>query len=165
MRPPRSAAEKIVPDYRDLARPAADARARGKRIVVTNGGFDLLHVGHLRSLQAAVEEGDLLIVAVNSDAAIRRAKGPLRPVVPLAERMEILAALACVDYVTSFDEPTAAGVLRALRPHVHAKGTDYSVENDPERQTVAEIGAVTVITGDPKHHSVSDLVERIRRLG
>ncbi|MBI4229487.1 MAG: adenylyltransferase/cytidyltransferase family protein [Planctomycetes bacterium] len=163
MRPSRSGAEKTVPDYRDLARPVADARARGKRIVITNGGFDLLHVGHLRSLEAAAEEGDLLIVAVNSDASVRRAKGPRRPVVPLAERMELLAALSCVDYVTSFDEPTAGVVLRLLRPHVHAKGTDYSVENDPERQTVAEIGAVTVITGDPKNHSVTDLIERVRK--
>lgn len=152
----------IVPDYRDLVPAMADARRRGLRVVLTNGGFDLLHVGHLRSLVAAREEGDLLVVAVNTDASVRASKGAGRPVVPLAERMELLAALSCVDYVTSFEEPTAAAVLRALRPNVHAKGTDYAADTDPERQTVAEIGAVTVITGDPKNHSVTDLVARIR---
>ena len=153
---------RIVPDYRDLVGAVTAAREGGKRVVLSNGAFDLLHVGHIRSLEGAKALGDLLVVAVNADASVRAAKGPLRPVVPLAERMETLAALRCVDYVTSFPEPTADAVIRALRPHVHAKGTDYSPGTDPERDAVRAVGGKTVITGDPKDHAVTDLLARIR---
>lgn len=154
---------RFVPDHGELARIVAAEKAAGKRVVFTNGGFEILHVGHVRSLSDARSRGDLLLVAVNSDASIRRNKGPGRPVVPAAERVEVLCALACVDLVTVFDDPTVDGLLRLLRPRVHAKGRDYTPENLPERETVKEIGAEIAIVGDPKDHATSDLLERIRR--
>ena len=154
---------RFVPDHGELARLVAEARAAGKRVVFTNGGFEILHVGHVRSLVDARSRGDLLLVAVNSDASIRRNKGEGRPVVPEAERVEVLCALECVDLVTVFDDPTVARLLRLLRPQVHAKGRDYTPENLPERETVREIGAEIAIVGDPKDHATTDLLERIRR--
>ncbi len=154
---------RFVPDHGELERLVAAAKAAGKRVVFTNGGFEILHVGHVRSLADARSRGDLLLVAVNSDASIRRNKGPGRPVVPEAERVEVLCALSCVDLVTVFDDPTVDGLLRLLRPQVHAKGRDYTAENLPERETVKEIGAEIAIVGDPKDHATSDLLERIRR--
>ncbi|HQT95156.1 MAG TPA: adenylyltransferase/cytidyltransferase family protein [Thermoanaerobaculaceae bacterium] len=140
---------------------AEGARGAGRRVVVANGAFDMLHVGHARYLAAARAAGDVLFVAVNSDASVRASKGPLRPVVPEAERVELLAHLDCVDWIVLFDEPTVAEVLRALKPHVHAKGTDYTVETVPERAVVAEWGGETVICGDPKEHATTDLVAEI----
>jgi rfaE bifunctional protein nucleotidyltransferase chain/domain len=141
---------------------AASERARGKRIVFANGAFDLLHVGHVRYLQAARDEGDWLVVGVNSDRSVRASKGPTRPIVPEAERAEIVAALSCVDAVVLFDEDSPADLLAELRPNVHAKGTDYTPETVPERDVVASFGGKTVITGDPKAHATTDVVERIR---
>lgn len=136
--------------------------ARGRRIVVlANGAFDLLHVGHVRYLRAARAEGDFLVVAVNSDASVRASKGPGRPFLPAAERAEILAALSCVDRVVIFDDPTVERVLRALRPDVHAKGTDYRVDTVPEREVSRQIGTRTAIVGDPKDHSTTDLLRSI----
>ena len=152
-----------MPDHGELADLVAAAKAAGKRVVFTNGGFEILHVGHVRSLVDARSRGDLLLVAVNSDASIRRNKGEGRPVVPAEERAEVLCALACVDLVTVFDDPTVDRLLRLLRPQVHAKGRDYTPENLPERETVREIGAEIAIVGDPKDHATSDLLERIRR--
>jgi rfaE bifunctional protein nucleotidyltransferase chain/domain len=140
---------------------AAEMRADGKRVVVANGGFDMLHVGHVRYLVDARAAGDVLFVALNSDASVRGSKGPQRPIVPEGERAEILAHLDCVDWIVLFDEPTVARVLRALRPHVHAKGTDYTVETVPERDVVAEWGGETIICGDPKEHATTDLVAEI----
>jgi D-glycero-beta-D-manno-heptose 1-phosphate adenylyltransferase len=140
---------------------AARLRAAGRRVVVANGAFDMLHVGHVRYLAAARAAGDLLVVAVNSDASVRASKGPRRPVVPEDERAELLSHLDCVDRIVLFDEPTVAEVLRAIRPHVHAKGTDYTVESVPERAVVAEWGGETVICGDPKEHATTDLVAEI----
>lgn len=140
---------------------AAGMRAAGKRVVVANGAFDMLHVGHARYLAAARAAGDVLFVAVNSDASVRASKGPLRPVVPEGERAELLSHLDCVDWIVLFDEPTVAEVLRALEPHVHAKGTDYTVASVPERAVVAEWGGETVICGDPKEHATTDLVAEI----
>ena len=154
---------RFVPDHGELARIAAEAKAAGRRVVFTNGGFEVLHVGHVRSLKDARSRGDLLVVAVNSDASIRRNKGAGRPVVPAAERVEVLCALSCVDLVTIFDEPTVDALLRKVRPSVHAKGSDYTPETVPERETVREIGAEVAIVGDPKDHSTTDLLERIRR--
>jgi len=145
---------------RDLA---AQARAAGRRVVVANGAFDLLHVGHVRYLAAARAHGDVLFVAVNSDASVRVLKGPARPIVPAAERVEILAALESVDWLVLFDEPSVAEVLRELRPDVHAKGTDYTAETVPERAVVAEWGGRTEICGDPKDHATTDLITEIRR--
>jgi rfaE bifunctional protein nucleotidyltransferase chain/domain len=154
---------RFVPDHAELARLVAAAKAAGERVVFTNGGFEVLHVGHVRSLRDARSRGDRLLVAVNSDASVRRNKGPGRPVTPAEERAEVLCALECVDWVTVFDEPTVDGLLRAVRPAIHAKGTDYTPETVPERETVREIGATIAIVGDPKDHATSDLLERIRR--
>jgi rfaE bifunctional protein nucleotidyltransferase chain/domain len=152
----------IVPDFRELARKLAPLRAEGRTLAVTNGCFDLLHVGHVRLLAAARREADLLVVALNSDASARGHKGPDRPVVPLAERMEVVAALAGVDFVTSFAEATADPLLEALRPDVHVKGTDWSAERVPERDTVLRFGGRVVICGDEKTHSSTALAARLR---
>ena len=153
---------KFVADHATLAALLEAARSAGQRIVLTNGAFDLLHVGHVRSLLAARAEGDCLVVALNTDAAVRRAKGPGRPVVPESERAELVAALECVDFVTLFDEPTAEGILRRLRPAVYAKGTDYDPERLPEAAAARAIGARLAFTGDEKSHGTTDLIQRIR---
>jgi rfaE bifunctional protein nucleotidyltransferase chain/domain len=139
------------------------ARAEGLRIALANGLFDLLHVGHLRYLEDAAAEADVLLVAINSDRSARRLKGAGRPIVPQAERAELVAGLACVDWVTIFDEPTVEALLRELAPDVHCKGTDYSPETVPERDVARELGIRVAIVGDPKQHATRDLIERIRR--
>jgi rfaE bifunctional protein nucleotidyltransferase chain/domain len=151
---------RIVPDRAELARLLAAERSAGRVVVLANGCFDLIHVGHVRYLEGARREGDVLVVAINSDASVRRNKGTSRPLQPEDERAEILAAFACVDYVTVFDEPTADDLLRALRPDVHAKGTDWRAEDVPEARTVREIGARVAIVGDRKTHSSTDLARR-----
>ncbi len=148
-------------------RQAADAaerlRREGQKLVFANGAFDLLHVGHVRYLEAARREGDFLLVGVNSDASVRRLKGEGRPVVPEGERAEIVAALRCVDAVVVFDESSPAGLIAELRPSVHAKGTDYTPDSVPERAAVEEAGGRVAIVGDPKDHATTDLVARLRR--
>jgi rfaE bifunctional protein nucleotidyltransferase chain/domain len=139
------------------------ARAAGRTIVLANGAFDLLHVGHVRYLEAAKALGEVLVVAVNSDASVRAAKGAGRPVVPQAERVELVAALRCVDHVLLFDEPDVRAVIRSLRPHVHAKGTDYTVQTVPERAEVEACGGRVVICGDPKDHSTTSVVSKLGR--
>ncbi len=141
---------------------AARARAAGRRTVFANGAFDLLHVGHVRYLEAARREGDWLAVGVNSDRSVRSAKGEGRPILPEAERAEIVAALACVDAVVLFDEESPAALLAELAPDVHAKGTDYTAASVPERVIVASYGGKTAIVGDPKEHATTDLIERIK---
>ena len=153
---------RIVPDYHELAPLLAPARRGGARVALTNGCFDVLHVGHVRLLRAARELADLLVVALNSDASARANKGDGRPLVPLAERMELLAALEGIDYVTSFGEPTAAELLARLRPEIHVKGTDWTAETVPERDVVLAYGGRVVIAGDPKTHASSDLIRRLR---
>ena len=146
---------------------AGRLRAAGRRIVLANGCFDLLHVGHVRYLEEARRLGDVLFVGLNSDAAVARLKGPGRPLMPQDERVEILSALRAVDHVVVFEEDTADALLRALKPDVHAKGTDYTVESVPERATARAVGSATAITGDPKQHATRDLIaiilERFRR--
>ena len=137
-------------------------RAEGKRIVLANGCFDLLHVGHVRYLRAARALGDALFVGLNSDAAVRRLKGAGRPLLPAAERAELLAALRDVDHIVLFDDDTADRLVTRLRPHVHAKGTDYTEDSVPERASVRAVGGRVAITGDPKHHSTRDLIALIR---
>ncbi|HET9490434.1 MAG TPA: adenylyltransferase/cytidyltransferase family protein [Methylomirabilota bacterium] len=137
-------------------------RAAGKRIVLTNGCFDLLHVGHVRYLREARALGDVLFVGLNSDAAVRRLKGPGRPLLPSAERAEILTALRAVDHVVLFDDDTADRLVTRLRPHVHAKGTDYTPESVPEEASVRAVGGRVVIAGDPKTHSTRDVIALIR---
>jgi rfaE bifunctional protein nucleotidyltransferase chain/domain len=137
---------------------AARLRAEGKRIVLANGCFDLLHVGHVRYLRDARGLGDVLFVGINGDAAVGRLKGPGRPLMPAAERIELLAALRVVDHVVVFDEDTADRLVSAIRPDVHAKGTDYTAESVPEAETVRRAGGRIAITGDPKDHSTRDLI-------
>jgi rfaE bifunctional protein nucleotidyltransferase chain/domain len=141
---------------------AAD-RAAGRTIAFANGAFDLLHVGHVRYLQAAAREADRLVVAINDDASVRLLKGEGRPVLSAADRAELVAGLGGVDYVTLFHEPTVAPLLLTLRPDVHCKGTDYTVETVPERDTVRAYGGRIAIVGDPKDHSTTDLMVRLRR--
>ena len=138
-------------------------RGDGKRIVLANGCFDLLHVGHVRYLRAARRLGDVLFVGVNSDAAVTRLKGRGRPLMPASERMEILGALRDVDHVVVFDEDRADQLVSALRPHVHAKGTDYTESSVPERESVQAAGGEVAIAGDPQEHSTRDLIEVIVR--
>lgn len=150
--------------HRTQARARAAAwRAAGAKVVLANGAFDLLHVGHVRYLAAARALGDALVVAVNSDASVAKLKGPGRPIVPAHERVELLSHLACVDALLVFDELTVAEVLREIRPHVHAKGTDYTHDSVPERAVVAEWGGITAICGDPKDHATTDLLGEILR--
>jgi rfaE bifunctional protein nucleotidyltransferase chain/domain len=136
---------------------------RLRSVALANGVFDLFHVGHLRYLEAAAREAELLVVAVNSDASTRAHKGPDRPVVPEDERAEILCGLACVDRVVVFDAPSVVRIIEALRPEVHAKGTDYEPATVPERHVVAAYGGRVAICGDPKDHSSSALIEALPR--
>ena len=139
-------------------------RKNRRSIALANGLFDLLHVGHLRYLQDAAQQADLLVVAVNADSSARRLKGPQRPIVPELERAELIAGFCCVDYVTVFDESTVDPLLRALRPDVHCKGTDYTAETVPEREVAQELGIRVAIVGDPKDHATRDLIGKIRSL-
>jgi D-glycero-beta-D-manno-heptose 1-phosphate adenylyltransferase len=146
----------------ELIDAVARERAAGKTIAFANGCFDLLHVGHVRYLQAAAAEGDRLVVAVNDDRSVAGLKGAGRPILPAADRAELVAALRSVDYVVVFGDPDVARLLRALAPDVHCKGTDYTVESVPERAVVAEYGGRTAIVGDEKSHATRDLLARIR---
>ena len=137
-------------------------RRRGERIVLANGCFDLLHVGHIRYLEGARREGDVLVVGINSDASERALKGDGRPILPAPARAELVAALAAVNYVVIFDEPNVEGLLAGLRPDVHAKGTDYTAETVPERELAVRLGVRIAIVGDPKRHSTRDLLTRLR---
>ena len=150
-----------VVDKDDLAREVAEARKLGRTIVFANGCFDLLHVGHVRYLEAARALGDLLIVGVNSDEQARKLKGEGRPLLGQNQRAEIVAALEAVDFVTIFDEPTVSELLLALKPDIHAKGTDYTEETVPERDVVRSFGGRVAIVGDPKAHSSSEIIEKV----
>jgi rfaE bifunctional protein nucleotidyltransferase chain/domain len=137
-------------------------RRAGRKIVFANGVFDLLHVGHVRYLQAARAEGDLLIVGINSDASTRKLKGHGRPILTERARATLVAALRAVDYVVIFDELDVNSLLRELQPDVHAKGTDYTADTVPERELAAMLGIRVAIVGDPKQHSTRDLLARLR---
>jgi rfaE bifunctional protein nucleotidyltransferase chain/domain len=145
----------------DLPRLRAEASSAGKTIALANGLFDLFHVGHLRYLQGAKALADVLVVAVNSDLSARANKGPGRPVVPEAERAEIVAALACVDQVVLFDSRDVVPVIRALKPDVHVKGTDYTPETIPEAAEVRAYGGRVAVAGDPKDHSTSEMLKKL----
>ena len=149
-----------------LAAELARLRAGGavKRVVLANGCFDLVHVGHVRYLEDARSRGDFLVVALNTDESVRELKGSDRPLMSLAERAEIVAALRCVDAVTSFGERTLEATLRALRPDVHAKGTDYTLESVPEAAIDRELGIEIAICGDRKSHASSDLLAKAEKL-
>ena len=137
-------------------------RRRGRRIVLANGCFDLLHVGHVRYLEGARREGDVLVVGVNNDEGVRGLKGPGRPLLEARDRARLVAALEAVNYVVIFAEPTVTALIEALRPDVHAKGTDYTPESVPEREAVRAAGGRVAIVGDPKDHSTRDLLAAIR---
>lgn len=153
----------IILDHKVLRERLGTLRAEGKSIVFANGCFDLLHVGHIRYLQGAAAEGEVLVVALNSDRAAKALKGDGRPAMPLEERIEIIASIGCVDFVTSFDDTRCEDLLTTLKPDVHAKGTDYTCENVPERETILGYGGKIAIVGDPKDHSSTELLEQISR--
>ena len=136
-------------------------RRAGKRFVFANGCFDLLHAGHIRYLADAKGQGDILVVGVNGDESVRKLKGKGRPILPQSDRAELVGALASVDHIIIFDDLTAAGLLDELRPHVHCKGTDYSTETVPERETVLAYGGEVRIVGDPKEHSTRSVIREI----
>jgi rfaE bifunctional protein nucleotidyltransferase chain/domain len=146
-----------------LAAQIARERAAGRTIAFANGCFDILHVGHVRYLQAAADEADVLVVAINDDRSVRQLKGEGRPILAEQDRAELVAAVAGVDYVVVFPEPTVGPLLELLQPDVHCKGTDYTAETVPERDVVRGYGGRVAIVGDPKDHSTRDLLSRISR--
>jgi len=150
----------IFKDVKELVKIIEKEKGKGKEIVLANGCFDIIHVGHVRYLAEAKSCGDILIVAVNDDESTRRLKGPPRPIIPEEERAEIVASIKFVDYVLIFSDETVDSILLTLKPHVHAKGTDYSVGSVPEYDTARSIGCKTVIVGDPKEHSSSEIIDR-----
>jgi D-glycero-beta-D-manno-heptose 1-phosphate adenylyltransferase len=156
-----SSIDKVV-SRDELLRRAASWRAEGKTVALANGLFDIIHVGHLRYLEAAATLSDVLVVAINDDASARALKGPDRPIVPQDERAELVAGFRCVTLVTLFDEATVEPLLRALVPAFHCKGTDYTAETVPERETARALGIRVAITGDPKTHATRDLIRRMR---
>lgn len=138
-----------------------EEKKKGKRVVLVNGCFDLIHVGHIRYLKESRKKGDILVLALNSDSSIRKLKGEGRPVLDEKERVEILSSFSFMDYITVFEEKNVKKVLLALRPEIHAKGTDYTVETVPEKETVRNYGGEIVITGGPKVKSTSQLIKQI----
>jgi rfaE bifunctional protein nucleotidyltransferase chain/domain len=158
----RHAVSKIVSRER-LREILAEHKRAGAKIVFANGCFDTLHVGHVRYLEGARREGDILVVGVNSDSSVCHLKGPGRPILPESARAELVAALRAVDYVVLFSDPNVEALLDFLRPDVHAKGTDYSVETVPERATAARLGIRVAIVGDPKDHSTRDFLDSVRK--
>ncbi len=158
----REASSKIV--ARDALREKlAEHKRRGRRIVLANGCFDTLHVGHVRYLEGARREGDVLVVGVNADSSVRNLKGPGRPILDESARAQLVAALRSVDYVVLFAEPNVEALLKELRPDVHAKGTDYTADTVPEHAVAERLGIRVAIVGDPKDHSTRALLESIRK--
>ena len=158
----RDAQSKIVERFR-LQQTLAKHNQRGERIVFANGCFDTLHVGHVRYLEGAKREGDVLVVGVNADSSVCTLKGTGRPILDENARTQLVAALRSVDYVVLFAEPNVENLLAELRPDVHAKGTDYTADTVPEREVAARLGIRVAIVGDPKDHSTRGLLESIRK--
>jgi rfaE bifunctional protein nucleotidyltransferase chain/domain len=158
----RAAASKIA-SQDVLRKELTEHKRQGRRIVLANGCFDTLHVGHIRYLEGARREGDILVVGVNADSSVCNLKGPGRPVLDENARAQLVAALRSVDYVVLFAEPNVEALLEELRPDVHAKGTDYTAESVPERAVSDRLGIRIAIVGDPKDHSTRDLLESIRK--
>ncbi|MCU0242143.1 MAG: adenylyltransferase/cytidyltransferase family protein [Vicinamibacteria bacterium] len=155
-------AESKIGTLDEIAAYARDARAAGRSIALANGCFDILHVGHVRYLEGAAAEADVLVVGINSDASVRRLKGPERPVQRERDRAMLVAALRAVERVVIFEEDTVERLLLTLRPDVHCKGTDYTPETVPERDVVRSYGGRVAIVGDPKDHDTRALIERIK---
>ncbi len=160
----KNRAGKFVGDQEKLLQIVNQLKSEGKRIVLTNGGFDLLHVGHIRCLRGAKALGDVLIVAVNDDESMKKLKRAGRPIMPEKERIEILEAMECIDYITLFPENRVDRLLLLLKPDIHAKGTDYTEETVPERETVLSYGGRIAIVGDAKVHSTTALIRSIARV-
>ena len=152
----------MVVSESELVEAVARDRAANRTVAFANGCFDLLHVGHVRYLQASAGEADRLIVAVNDDRSVAGLKGEGRPILPASERAELVAALRGVDYVVIFSDPNVERLLRLIKPDVHCKGTDYTLDTVPERDTVRAYGGRIAIVGDPKDHSTSDLLSRLK---
>ena len=150
----------VVSESELIARVAA-ARAEGRTVAFANGCFDMLHVGHVRYLQGAAAEADRLIVAINEDATVQKHKGAGRPIMPAEDRAEVVAAIRGVDWVVIFPDDTVSRLLTLLKPDVHCKGTDYTVDTVPERETVRAYGGRTAIVGDPKDHSTRELLKKL----
>jgi rfaE bifunctional protein nucleotidyltransferase chain/domain len=153
--------EKIKP-LEELERIVSSAKTEGKTVALANGCFDLLHVGHVRYLRGAKERADVLVVGINSDSSVKRLKGPERPYINEQDRLTMIAAIEHVDYVTVFDSPTVDSILLRLKPDFHAKGTDYTEETVPEKDIVASYGGKVIITGDPKEHSSTNVIAKIK---
>jgi len=151
----------VVLDRKALAGKIRALQAKGEKIVFANGCFDLLHVGHVRYLRGAKALGDKLVLALNTDESIRRLKGPQRPLMSLEDRLGVLSQFEMIDFVTAFEEDTATPLLLALKPDIQAKGTDYTPDNVPEKDTVASYGGRVAVVGDPKDHSSKDLIKEI----
>jgi rfaE bifunctional protein nucleotidyltransferase chain/domain len=151
----------IILDHHQLKQRLDQLKIQNKKIVFTNGCFDLLHVGHVRYLQAAKALGDILVLALNSDDSVRRLKGTQRPLLLLQDRIGILSAFRMVDFLTAFEENTVENLLLKLQPDIHAKGTDYTVDNVPEHQIVKSFGGAIAIVGDPKNHATKNLIQEI----
>ena len=158
----RQAVSKIVPRA-VLREKVAEHKSRGRRVVFANGCFDTLHVGHIRYLEGARREGDILVVGVNADSSVCNLKGPGRPILDENARAHLVAALRCVDYVVLFGESNVEALLEEMRPDVHAKGTDYTIETVPERAVAKRLGIRVAIVGDPKDHSTKGLLDSIRK--
>jgi D-glycero-beta-D-manno-heptose 1-phosphate adenylyltransferase len=158
----REAAPKIIV-RNALRQELAQYKLRGQRVVLANGCFDTLHVGHIRYLEGARQEGDVLVVGVNADSSVCSLKGPGRPILDEQARALLVASLRCVDYVVLFAEPTVEALLEELRPDVHAKGTDYTADTVPERAVAARLGIRVAIVGDPKDHSTRQLLDSVRK--
>jgi len=152
----------IIVSEHELVSAVARERAAGRTLAFANGCFDLLHAGHVRYLQGAAAEADRLIVAVNDDRSVAALKGEGRPILPAADRAELVAALRGVDFVVVFADPNVERLLMLVRPDVHCKGTDYTVDSVPERAVVAAYGGRTAIVGDPKRHATRELIDRLR---
>ncbi len=155
---------KIIDNLAELKEIIEKQKADGKKVVFGNGCFDLLHVGHIRYLKGAGELGDILVVAVNDDNSVTGLGKRKQVVTPASERAEIISAIECVDYVIIFSDPTVENLLLTLKPDIHAKGTDYTEENVPERNTVMSYGGTVAIVGDPKDHSTRDIIKTIKNI-
>ena len=153
----------VILDHNELAKKIEELKKQGKKVIFANGCFDLLHVGHVRYLRGAKALGDVLVLAINSDASVRRLKGPERPLLPLEDRLGILSAFEIIDLITAFEEDTVSPLLLKLKPNVQVKGTDYTPDTIPEKDTVASFGGEVAVVGDPKDHASKNLIQEILR--
>ncbi|HXL72132.1 MAG TPA: adenylyltransferase/cytidyltransferase family protein [bacterium] len=153
----------VILNHDELAKKIEELKKRGKKVIFANGCFDLLHVGHVRYLRGAKALGDVLVLAINSDASVRRLKGPERPLLPLEDRLGVLSAFEMIDFITAFEDDTVSPLLLKLKPNVQVKGTDYTPDTIPEKDTVASFGGEVAVVGDPKDHASKNLIQEILR--